>query len=208
MAPLLGAGLFALAGGPVAAEIDAVTFTVAVASLALLRVDEAGPQRAAAGPGTPGERGKFTAGFRFIGGEPALRSITAALAIALLVFGFTESAAYSVVTIGLHHAASFVGVLMTIQGVGAVIGGLTAAALLKRVSEGMLIAIALCFASAAVLLLTLPDIVTAVTGMVLAGLVGPWVAVAATTAIQRRTPAPLIGRVTGAFRPGPDTVTG
>jgi hypothetical protein len=104
-----------------------------------------------------------------------------------------------VVTIGLHHAASFVGVLMTIQGVGAVIGGLTAAALLKRVSEGMLIAIALSFASAAVLLLTLPDIVTAVAGMVLAGLVGPWVAVAATTAIQRRTPAPLIGRVSGAF---------
>lgn len=35
--------------------------------------------------------------------------------------------------------------------------------------------------------------------MVLAGLVGPWVAVAATTAIQRRTPVPLIGRVFGAF---------
>jgi MFS family permease len=48
VAPLLGAGLFALAGGAAVAETDAVTFMAAVASLTLLRVDEPGRQP---GPG-------------------------------------------------------------------------------------------------------------------------------------------------------------
>lgn len=52
------------------------------------------------------------------------------------------------------------------------------------------------------LLLTLPSLVTALAGMVIAGLVGPWVSVAAITAIQRRTPSALLGRVSGAFQLG------
>ncbi len=35
--------------------------------------------------------------------------------------------------------------------------------------------------------------------MAIAGLVGPWCAVAAMTAVQRRTPPEILGRVAGAF---------
>jgi MFS family permease len=193
--PLLGAGLFALAGAGAVAEIDAATFGVSVACLLALRVREQRPERlSSAGPG-----GTLTAGFRFIGREPALRAITLALGLAMLAFGFTESAGFSVVTIGLHHKATFVGVLMTVQGVGAVAGGLCAAALLRRVSEGMMTAMGLASAAIAVLLLAVPNVAAVLTGMVLAGFVGPWVSVAAITAIQRRTPADLLGRVSGAF---------
>lgn len=153
------------------------------------------PLDAAAGAGG----GRLSAGFRFLAGDPVLRSITVALALVLLAMGFTESAGFSVVTVGLHHSASFVGVLMTVQGVGAVIGGLLAAPLLGRMTEPMLTGLGLCTAAVAVLLLTLPNVATALVAMVLAGLVGPWVSVAATTALQRRTPTDVLGRVAGAF---------
>lgn len=226
--PLIGAGLFVLVGPAAVAEIDAGTFLVAVASLLALRVEEAKPgegeareQEAAAGEAGPepaagqgaspaGRGGRMSAGFRFLAREPVLRSITLALGLSMLVIGFTESAAFSVVTVGLHHSASFVGVTMTVQGIGAVGGGLTAAPLLKRMAEGMLTALALGFVVAAVLLLILPVTALVLAGMVLAGFAGPWLIVAATTAIQRRTPAALLGRVSGAFGLGltvPQTVS-
>ncbi len=49
------------------------------------------------------------------------------------------------------------------------------------------------------LLLTVPSLAADLAGVMLAGLVGPWVTVAAVTAIQRRTPSDLLGRVSGAF---------
>lgn len=155
---------------------------------------------AADGAGASAAGGHLSAGFRFLAGEPVLRSITVALALVLLAMGFTESAGFSVVTVGLHHSASFVGVLMTVQGAGAVAGGLIAAWLLKRMTEPMLTGLGLCTAAAAVLLLTLPNLATALIAMVLAGFVGPWVSVAAITALQRRTPPAVLGRVAGAFQ--------
>lgn len=195
--PVVGAGLFALAGGGVIAIIDAGTFVIGVVSLMLLRVDEPAP---GLGRDTREDRkGQMSAGFRHIAREPLLRSITVALAFVLLALGFTESAGFSVVTVGLHHSASFVGVLITAQGIGAVAGGISAAPLIKRTSEATLLAGGMGAAAAAVLLLTLPNLVADLAGVVTAGLVGPWVVVAATTALQRRTPSGLLGRVSGAF---------
>ena len=205
--PVFGAGLFALTGAGAVAIIDAATFLAAVATLLALRVDEPAPGlgRAAApdttAPDTAeqGRRGQLTGGFRFLAREPLLRSVTIALALTLLTLGFTESAGFSVVTAGLHRTAAFVGVLITAQGVGAVAGGSVAAPLLKRTSEAILIVLGLCCAAGAVLLLTVPNLVADLAGVVLAGVVGPWITVAAVTALQRRTPSELLGRVSGAF---------
>lgn len=209
--PLVGAGLFALVGGHVVAVIDAATFLAGAACMSALRVHEPSqelarepaPEATAESAGSadkPGSKSDgMSAGFRFIGREPVLRSITLALALSLLAFGFTESAGFSVVTAGLHHKASFVGVLLAVQGAGAIVGGLVAASILKRIPEAMMTALGLSCAGVAVLLLTLPNLAPVLAGMLLAGLVGPWVSVAAITAIQRRTPGDLIGRVSGAF---------
>lgn len=206
--PLVGACLFVLVGVGAIVEIDAGTFLVAVVSLVALRVDEPQHLRSGLAPGPAAEAGvglgaaeggRMTAGFRFIRNEPLLRSITLALGLSMLVIGFTESAVFSVVTVGLHHSASFVGVTMTTQGIGAIAGGLTAAAILKRMSEGRLTALALAFVAGAVLLLALPSTALVLVGTVLGGFAGPWMIVAATTAMQRRTPASMLGRVSGAF---------
>lgn len=199
--PLVGAGLFSLAGGAVVAVADAATFLVAAACLLLLKVDEPAPARGRAEAETPGSAdGGMASGFRFLLRDPVLRTITATLGLALLTMGFTESAGYSIVTQGLHHSASFVGVLNSVQGVTAVIGGLVAARLLRRMSEPALMALALGCATVAVLLLALPNLAAVLIGMLAAGFAGPWMIVSAMTALQRRTPGAMLGRVSGAFQ--------
>lgn len=201
--PLVGAGLFTLVGAGPVAEIDAGTFGVAVGSLLALRVNEACAS-VPDGSHSPGahvqdQARSLTAGLAYIRREPMLRALTIALAVALLAFGFTESAGFPVVTAGLHHSASFVGVLVALLGAGAVAGGLTATPLLHRLSEGVTTALGLACAAAAVLLLTLPNLGLVLAGAALMGFMTPWVNVAATTAVQRRTPSSLLGRVSGAF---------
>jgi len=202
--PLVGAGLFVLVGAGAVAEIDAGTFLVAVVSLLALRLNEGrrpgwrARPGARAGPDAGPDAGA-SAGFRFLRHERVLRSITVALGLAMLVIGFAESACFSVVTTGLHHSASFVGITVAVQGIGALAGGLASAVILRRMSEGMLTALALGSVFVAVLLLTLPSTPLVLAGMVVAGSSGPWMIVAATTAMQRRTPAALLGRVSGAF---------
>jgi hypothetical protein len=208
--PLIGAGLFTVVGGAVIAEIDAGTFLVAVVSLLLLRMTPApdaaaaamdgGTGDAAADGGAPDGHGGMAAGFRFIWVEPVLRTMMLALGFSVLAVGFSESAAFSVVTVGLHHSASFLGVLTTVQGVGAVLGGMAAAPLLKRVSEPVLLAMGLACLTLAMLALTVPDLAVVLGGMAIGGFVGPWLNVAAVTAFQRRTPAAIMGRVFGVLR--------
>jgi MFS family permease len=201
--PLIGAGLFTVAGGAVIAVIDAGTFLVAAVSLLLLRMAPA-PAAAldggAASGGAPGGHGGMAAGLRFIWAEPVLRTIMLALGLSVLTVGFTESALFSAVTAGLHHSASFLGVLTTVEGVGAVLGGMSAASLLKRVSEPVLLAMALACMTLAMLALTSPVLVVVLAGMVVSGLSGPWLSVSGITAFQRRTPAAVMGRVFGVLR--------
>ena len=90
--------------------------------------------------------------------------------------------------------------LTTVQGVGAVLGGMSAAPLLKRVSESALLAMGLACLTLAMLALAVPDLVVVLVGMVVAGFVGPWLGVAAVTAFQRRTPSAMMGRVFGVLR--------
>lgn len=208
--PLIGAGLFTVVGGAIIAAIDAGTFLVAVVSLLLLQMAPAlaaadaamdgGTGGAAAGGGAPDGHGGMAAGFRFIWTEPVLRTIMLALGFSVLTVGFTESAFFSVVTAGLHHSASFLGVLTTVQGLGAVLGGMAAAPVLRRVSEPALLAMGLACLTVAMLALTVPDLVMVLPGMVAAGFVSPWLAVAGVTAFQRRTPTAVMGRVFGVLR--------
>lgn len=129
-----------------------------------------------------------------------LRTITIVLAFLLLTLGFTESAGFSVVTVGLHRSASFVGVLGTFQGAGAIAGGILAAPFLKRTSESLLIVADLACLIVAMVLLMVPNVFVNIAAMLIVGPVGPWIMVAATTALQLRTPAELMGRVAGVFQ--------
>jgi MFS family permease len=116
-------------------------------------------------------------------------------AISTTVFGFAETITYAVAGSGLHQRPAFVGVLVAVQGIGAVIGGPTAAMLVRRLGEPRLIATGL-MAAAVGALLQLPPVVTPViAGFILIGMAIPWIVVALISLTQRATPSHLQGRV-------------
>ena len=191
--PLTGAGLFALAGGGVVAVIDAATFLIAAASLLLVHVEE---------PKAVREEVHWlvevTAGVRHVWNTIVLRQMIIAGGITLLVVGFAESVSFAVVSQGLHRAPTFLGVVIAVQGVGAVIGGPTSAPLVRRVGEGPLLGLGLVVLAIGCGLFSIPAMAGVMPGAILFGMGLPWIIVGAYTMLQRRTPLELQGRVSAA----------
>jgi len=122
------------------------------------------------------------------------------------VIGFLETAFFAVVTDGLHRPATFVGVLISVQGIGAVAGGLSAAPIMRRLSETRLTALGILTIAIGSAICVVPAYVQGVAPMVVvvvaAVVVGaglPWMIVGADTLLQRRTPLSLQVRVNSAF---------
>jgi predicted MFS family arabinose efflux permease len=84
----------------------------------------------------------------------------------------------------------------TIQGVGAIAGGLTASLVVRRIGEvaGTVAGLATMAFSTAVVALA-PTLTVVFVGVVFLGIAIPWTFVAFTTLMQRRSPGHLIGRV-------------
>ncbi|MHB1988495.1 MAG: MFS transporter [Acidimicrobiales bacterium] len=195
VAPLVGAALFAVVGGHVIAAIDSVTFFVAASSLLAVHVEE--PSLRLRGEGVVAEAWwtEVTAGVRHIWRTIVLRQIVLGTSIALLVIGFFESLDFAIIAQGLHRAPTFLGVLLAIQGAGALLGGPTAAPFMRKVGPGVLVGIGLGVLAAASVLLIPSSLPMVVAGIALAGVSLPWVIVGIYTVLQLRTPASLQGRV-------------
>ena len=119
----------------------------------------------------------------------------AAGACTTTVFGFAETITYAIASNGLHRPAAFVGVLAALQGAGAVAGGLSAAALVRRLGEGRLIGIAMLIAAAGAALEIPPLLPSVLAGDIVFGTAIPWLVVALISLAQRLTPPQLQGRV-------------
>lgn len=193
IAPVTGAGLFAAFGGHVVAVVDAATFLGSAATLVALPFREP--------PLAPREQHflrEASAGISHIARTKVLRDLTIGLAAALTVIGFCETLIFAIVIDGLHRSAPFVGVLDTFQGVGAIAGGLTAAALMRRVGDVRLTGLGLVLFSAACFGFLTPSLGAVVPSVVVFGAGVAWVVIAAATAYQRRSPQAIQGRVTAA----------
>jgi MFS family permease len=188
--PLAGAGLFIAVGPHVIAAIDAASFAFPVVSLLLLRVREPAPQPVAGGWST-----QLTAGVRHVWRTTELRHVIAAGACTTTVFGFAETITYAIAGNGLHRTPAFVGVLAALQGAGAVAGGLSAAALARRLGEGRLISIAMLTAAVGAALEIPPLLPSVLVGSIIFGTAIPWLVVGLITLVQRLTPPGLQGRV-------------
>jgi MFS family permease len=192
--PLLGAGLLAWVGAMPVILLDAGTFVVATVTVLALRLREPRRARPAAR-----WRAEFSAGIRYVVHTPALRRPMVACLIAVSVFGFFETVPFAVIAQGLHRRPEFLGVLVSLQGVGALAGAALAAPVMRRTSERALIAggLAMC-AVASLLLITASLPLILVAGAAL-GVCLVWINVGAVTLIQRRTPGALLGRVDAAL---------
>jgi MFS family permease len=193
LSPLVGSGLFVAFGGPSVAIFDAVTFLAAIVATASLQVAESEPDTT---------HGPFwrdtTEGFRHIRAVPLLAQLTLVSAIAFGVIGVEETVIYAVVGEGLHRPPSFMGVVLSVQGAGAIASGLTAAYLMRRVGAARTTGLALgCFALGALVYQT-SSLPLVLTGAVIDGLGVVWLTVGIFTAMQEHTPPRLQGRVNAA----------
>ena len=197
--PIAGAGLFAWKGGGTVAIVDACTFLIAALATLSLHLSEVQPVRSELR-----WYDEMTAGVRHAWKTPVLRQILIACLLIIVPFGFYETITFAVIGTGLHKPPTFLGILASVQGVGAIAGGLTAAAIMRRTNEGALFAFACVLFAAASLLLTLQWLPGVIAGILVVGACLPWVIVALYTLVQRRTPLELQGRVYSAF----DTLIG
>jgi predicted MFS family arabinose efflux permease len=116
---------------------------------------------------------------------------------------------FAVIDQGLHRDSAFFGVLAAIQGGGAVLGGITAAAVIGRLGERRALATGLGLLGAGLGLAAVANLALVCASVVLVGLCIPWTVVSFTTMRQRLTPARLQGRVSAATNMalnGPQTV--
>jgi MFS family permease len=192
IAPLAGAGLYTLLGGGAVAVLDSATFAASAFFLSRMRVPEAKP--------APPEHHfvrEVTAGLRHVWETLPLRQVVVGVALALLVVGFSETLIFAVMA-ALGEPPSFFGVFATIQGVGSIAGGVTAAAVLRRVGEGHLVGMGLALFAVADLCLIAPSLPIVLVAGPVAGIGVAWAIVGFSTALQTRTPLVIQGRVSAA----------
>lgn len=192
-APLVGAGIFAALGGAAVAILDAATFAVSALTLGAMRVREPKPE-----PQTERFATEISAGIRHIWHTTALRQIVLGVALALLVVGFEETLVFVIIEQVLHRPASFLGVLSTLQGAGAIAGGLTASRLLRRIGDTKLVGLGLVAFALGDALFLVQSLAAVCLGFALAGAGIAWVVVAFGTALQLRTPLAIQARVSAA----------
>src|SRR5712692_5756481 len=163
IAPLAGAGLYSAFGGSTVAAIDAATFCCSALALASMRTREL--------PAAPREHHwlrELAAGVVHVRRTPPLRQIILATAVAFLVIGFAETLIFAVLQQGIHRPPSFFGVLGAVQGAGAIVGGLTAGRMLRRLGDGRLVGLGIALFAVGDALFAVPALALVMAGMVLA----------------------------------------
>ncbi|WP_079148046.1 MFS transporter [Streptomyces agglomeratus] len=191
VAPLLGALLFVQFGGTAVALLDAATFLLAAMAFTLIRVSEPAPR--------PAEVQRWSVqvaeGIRYLRHHPVLRRLVLAGAATMGVAGLNGASVYAVVDAGLHRPPAFAGVLYAVQGIGSVVIGLFAGALLRRMPERVFAAAGIMLFAVGVALRVIPSVPVVLLASAVIGAGLPCVLIAAMTAVQRETPSELLGRV-------------
>jgi MFS family permease len=188
--PLAGALVFAVGGGQAVAAIDALSFLVAAAVIWTIRVHEERPER------VPMHwAAEVAEGARHIRRTPLLLHPTVALALCLLVLGFSESAVYAVVE-AFDKPVEFVGPFLTVQGVGALTAGVLVSRVIRRIGEPRtLVTGLLVLATGLAVVAAAQQVWQLLVGTAVLGAGIPLLIVAYNTILQKQTPGPLMGRV-------------
>jgi MFS family permease len=190
ISPLVGAALYASLGGGSVAVLDATTFAFAIAALLTVRVTE----RVCSEGAAASIRSQLLGGVAHLRRNPILAQITLTAAAAMLVLGFYESVTFAVIA-AIGKPPSFFGVLMAIQAVGSIAGGLVVTRVIKRIGEPRTLGLSLIAWAIASLVYTVPTVLTACIALLVFGAAIPLYAVSVATATQRHTPPALQGRV-------------
>jgi MFS family permease len=192
--PLIGALLFTWLGGWAVALLDAGSFFVAALVISTLTLSEERPEVEESHFWT-----QMTAGLRHLAGERVLRHVLIGFAMCILVVGFMESAIYALLD-AFGKPATFVSVIVSVQGVGAIGGGFASSAVVKRLGEVGACVVGLVVLVAGMLIIAgTHSIVVVCLSAAVFGAALPLITVALMTLVQRRTPQAIMGRVSAAI---------
>lgn len=195
VSPLAGTGLYALAGPQAVVVATSVCFLVAAVLLWRVRVVESPPQAAA-------ERGRWraevTAGFRHLARTPGLGRLTLLMAVAFGATGLANVAVFPVMEQGLGVPASALGLLVSVQGIGAVLAGASAAWAIGRWGEARTFGVGLVLLGLGMALFLVPLLPAVLVALAVIGGGVTWTVVAFVTLRQRLTPPRLQGRTSAA----------
>lgn len=191
VAPPAGAALFTLHGGPSVAGLAALALGLAAGCYAAIRP---GPLPTATG-GDGSLLRHTRAGMGFLWRHATLRGLVGTGAAAVAMSGLSNAAAYLVIVGDLGRAPEFAGVPAAAQGAGSVAGGLLCGRVLDRRGEPAAAWWGAALSALGLALQCVPSTPVVALARVLIGVGLPWTVIAAMTAVQRHTPADLIGRV-------------
>jgi MFS family permease len=141
---------------------------------------------------------ELMAGARHVLTTPELRRMVLASAIAFGCAGSVNVAIYALIADGLGRPATFIGLLVAVQGAGSIVAGLLIGALMRRVGEFGAASIGFLLNAAGMLAVSTAVLPGVVVGALISGLGLPTVLVAEITLLQRRTAKELQGRVIAA----------
>ena len=195
--PALGVGLLARFGAPAVVWADITSFLIAALLLAAVRIDEPRPEREQEQAQESWVR-QLTVGFRYLAGHPVLRALTLADAVAFLVIGMFVPFGLQVITVGLHHAPSYLAVMITVQSVAGALGAMVAGRLARRIGDVRLTILGLAGFAACCPIFAVPSTPVVLGAIMLLGCSLPWFFIGASTLLQRATPLDMVGRVSGA----------
>jgi predicted MFS family arabinose efflux permease len=189
--PIVASTVIAVAGGPVALLIDTVSFLVCAAMLVDLHPHVEGAVGASV-------RARLRAAREHINEMPTLRTLLLVEGVALVFFAADGSIEVPYATVTLRAGDRGYGLLLTVWGLGMVVGSLAFARMVRRPLGVMLSIGALAVGLAYLGWAAAPSLATAC----LAGLLGgagngvQWAALIST--VQRLTPQSLQGQMMGA----------
>ncbi len=190
--PALAGVVVATAGGPAALLIDTASFLICGAMLIDLHphIEEAG--------GETSVRARLRAAWKHINDVTALRMLLITEGVALVFFAADGSIEVPYATVTLHAGDRGYGLLLTVWGLGMVVGSLVFARLVRRPLGAMLSAGALAVGLAYLGWAAAPSLGTACAAGLLGGVGNgvQWAALIST--VQRLTPQHLHGRMMGA----------
>lgn len=199
--PPLAAPLLFTVGAQWALWIDAATFLASFAAVRLIRVDPADVE--ATPDGEPGGLvSQMVSGLRFLAGNRVVLALTVAVVVATLGTGALNTLDVFFVTRNLHVAAHWYGTLGMAEGIGALLGALTAGWLCARYADvrvfvgGMIAAGLLVVAYSRT-----QSLWPAVVLLALVGLPLGWVNTAISPILYREVPRALLGRVISVVNP-------
>ncbi|QDO89379.1 MFS transporter [Ornithinimicrobium ciconiae] len=191
ISPLLGTALYAVWGPHAVVLLTTCAFLIAGGLLATMRVVESEPE-------TAEQRGTYwielTAGFRHLASIPLLGRLTIVVAIAFGATGLVNVAVFPAIEQGLGLPPEALGPLISVQGVGAVVGGLTAAAVIGRWGEPRVFGIGVLLLALGLLPIASSSLALVIAGLAIGGFGVTWTIVSFITLRQRLTPPRLQGR--------------